>query len=380
MFKKIYIENFKILRQLNIELSKLNLFTGVNSSGKSSFIQSLLLIKENFESKEEFLKILLNASNLPQDIIIKSIMNKLKINNRYLDLGIASNLLYEDAEDDNIKISLEFEDGKVDFICNLKENKEEEVIDCAMNFNGEILNMFKKDNFTYLSADRIVPKSSYEYSKESITKGYLGKNGEYTAHYLAEYKNNEIGISQLKHESASSTQLLENTSAWLSKISKGIDISAEVNVNLQNSSLKYSYGSKIMLPQNVGFGVTYVLPIIVAILKSKPGDTLIIENPESHLHPSGQVEMARLCSKAANLGVQVIIETHSDHFLNGIRVAIKESCIENNDVKIYYFSKDKSELNKTNVQEIQVDSNGKINTWPEGFFDEWEIQLEKLLW
>ena len=119
-----------------------------------------------------------------------------------------------------------------------------------------------------------------------------------------------------------------------------------------------------MLPQNVGFGITYVLPIIVALLKAKKGDCIIIENPESHLHPSGQVSIARLCAKASQLGVQIIVETHSDHFFNGVRVAIKERKIDNSKVSMYYFYKKNRDSffskDSSSIEEIEVNDEGKI--------------------
>ena len=77
--------------------------------------------------------------------------------------------------------------------------------------------------------------------------------------------------------------------------------------------------------------------------------------------------------------MQIIVETHSDHFLNGVRVAIKERILNNNNALVYYFSRNEEE-EKTEVQKIEIDENGKIDEWPKGFFDEWDIQLEKLLW
>ncbi|MGL4977795.1 MAG: DUF3696 domain-containing protein, partial [Cetobacterium sp.] len=76
---------------------------------------------------------------------------------------------------------------------------------------------------------------------------------------------------------------------------------------------------------------------------------------------------------------QVILETNSDHILNGIRVAIKEKVIDCLDVKTYYFSKNLGD-SLSEVEKIEINENGKIEKWPIGFFDEWENQLEKLLW
>lgn len=374
MFNDIKIKNFKSLKELNVNFKNLTLFTGVNSSGKSSTLQALLLLKQNFQIYGSMIK----TFELPMETL-KNIFQKLSINGEYLDLGLGKNILYDKAEDDILELNLKLNDGQVNFKSNIRESKDEESISCEMSYSDNIEELFLQSNFTYLSADRIVPQSSYKYSKENVLRGNLGKNGEYTIHFLAENKNSSIPLKELQHPEANSNQLLENVDYWLSKISKGIKVIPSVNINFQQSTLQYSYGGSERLPQNIGFGVTYVLPIIVAILKAKKGDIIIIENPESHLHPSGQVEIARLCAKASEAGVQIIVETHSDHFLNGVRVAIKERILNNNNALVYYFSRNEEE-EKTEVQKIEIDENGKIDEWPKGFFDEWDIQLEKLLW
>lgn len=374
MFNEIKIKNFKSLKELDVNFKNLTLFTGVNSSGKSSTLQALLLLKQNFQIYGSMIK----TFELPMETL-KNIFQKLSINGEYLDLGLGKNILYDKAEDDILELNLKLNDGQVNFKSNIRESKDEESINCEMGYSNNIEELFSQSNFTYLSADRIVPQSSYKYSKENVLRENLGKNGEYTIHYLAENKNSSIPLKELQHPEANSNQLLENVDYWLSKISRGIKVIPDVNINFQQSTLQYSYGGSERLPQNIGFGVTYVLPIIVAILKAKKGDVIIIENPESHLHPSGQVEIARLCAKASEAGVQIIVETHSDHFLNGMRVAIKERILNNNNALVYYFSRNEKE-EKTEVQKIEIDENGKIDEWPKGFFDEWDIQLEKLLW
>ena len=175
-----------------------------------------------------------------------------------------------------------------------------------------------------------------------------------------------LKINKLIHPSSKTNQLLENVSLWLGEISNGIDISAKVYNELQQVNLTYNYiygdnKSNEFTPLNVGFGITYVLPIIVAVLKSKPDDLLIIENPESHLHPAGQSKIAELCAIASSQGVQIIIETHSDHFLNGIRVATKKEILKPESSQIYYFRKEKNEL-----EIIDKEETGKF--YPKNFF------------
>ena len=80
----------------------------------------------------------------------------------------------------------------------------------------------------------------------------------------------------------------------------------------------------------------------------------------------------------AYAGVQIIIETHSDHIINGIRIAIKNKEISNNDVIFNSFSKGE-ELGENFVEEISIDENGKLNKWPEGFFDQYEKDMMELI-
>ena len=247
----------------------------------------------------------------------------------------------------------------------------------------DLINLFS-DSFQYINTNRIQPSRIYNMSQKHMKKGLLGINGEYTAHYLDENRHMKLNIDALKHTNSKTDMLLENVSCWLSEISEGIEVVPKKHPDIHQVSLsyKYTYGENItneLNPLNVGFGLTYILPIIVAILKSKPNDLLIIENPESHLHPAGQSKIAELCALASSNGVQLIIESHSDHFLNGIRVATKKKVINHNMIKIYYFEKEKNEMS-SKIHLLSIDKNGKINEiWPKGFFDEYDKLLDELI-
>ena len=154
MFNGIKIKNFKSLKELDINFKNLTLFTGVNSSGKSSTLQALLLIKQNFHIYGPLIKkIALPMENL------KNFFQKLDINGEYLDLGLGKNILYNKADDDILELQLILEEGQVNFKSDIRESKEEESINCEMNYSNNIDELFLQNNFTYLSADRIVPQS-----------------------------------------------------------------------------------------------------------------------------------------------------------------------------------------------------------------------------
>ncbi len=367
--EKVKIKNFKSLRNVKISLNNLTLITGRNSGGKSSFIQSLLLLKQN------------------EDNFYTRLNKPLIINGKYIELGNKKDILFEDTYEENINISIYSKEVSTTLTFNNKDLKI--TLDTSIgNLNSsEIFDLYNifDEAFQYIATDRVTPSITYKLSDTDIEQNQIGFKGEYTAHYLAENRRKELNIKQLIHPKSITSQLLENVSLWLSEISEGIEISATVNTDFQQVSLtyQYTYGENTTdnyTPLNVGFGITYVLPIIVAILKAKEGDLLILENPESHLHPAGQSKIAELCAIASANGVQIIVETHSDHFLNGIRVATKKGPLKPKDSNIYYFRKEKDEL-ETKVDEINIDENGAIDNYPKGFFDQFDDDLDKLvLW
>lgn len=387
----IFIKNFKILKNINVELGDLTLVTGVNSSGKSTFIQALLLLKQNQELINKVTNNYFLASSIKNETdelkshIEKMIENTKKspinINGDYIQIGDKKDLFHQDAYEEDMLISLDIDDlDKIDYKINYNNLNINTSSKIPLN---SIINIFA-DDFQYINTDRLQPSSIYTLSNAHVRNNHIGNHGEYTAHYLDEYRHEPLVIKGLKHPKAKTEQLLENVSLWLSDISNGVEVLAKKYQDIQKVSLsyQYTYGDNTTneyTPLNVGFGITYVLPIIVAILKSKPNDLLIIENPESHLHPAAQSKIAELCAISSSNGVQIIVETHSDHFLNGIRVATKKGILKPDQSKIYYFEKDDTTIS-TKDHKLTIDVNGKVNeNWPKGFFDEYDKLLDELI-
>lgn len=129
-------------------------------------------------------------------------------------------------------------------------------------------------------------------------------------------------------------------------------------------------------PTNVGFGLTYVLPMVVACLTARPGAMILIENPEAHVHPRGQTALARLTCAASAAGAQLVVETHSDHILNGVRLSVKDSLLASEDVVLHYFRRGPRGVE---IVTPSVGPDGMLSEWPDGFFDEWDRSLDQLL-
>ena len=180
-----------------------------------------------------------------------------------------------------------------------------------------------------------------------------------------------------------------NLQGWLRLVSPdvGFDFKTERGANI--GWLEFDQHKSI----HVGFGLSYVIPLILSVLvhasqMASDGESrqivLLIENPEAHLHPAGQTMMGRLLALGAACGVQIIVETHSDHLLNGVRIEVKEKRLEAKEAAVFFFKTIHPDdiidsVPYAVVEKLHTDEYGMINNWPEGFFDETEINLLKLI-
>lgn len=383
MISKIFIQNFKSLENVTIECSNLNVLTGLNGMGKSSVIQSLLLLRQSYE--RGFLQ-----------------NEGLTLNGELVMIGTVKDALYEFTSKEEINFSLDFtvDDDTVNkdwfFIreVNDPDSKEEEKKYSRsdfMPFSGKIpldidfFSLFSHNSFKYLNADRWV-KNEYETSDFNVVRNrYLGKHGEYTAHYLNHFGSTPIH-KDLLFDDTFINELEIQVCAWLSIISPGTKVTTETINGSDSIKLRYIFegekeSTSEIKPMNVGFGLTYVLPVLVALLSAKKDDTLIIENPESHIHPKGQSAIGNLIAKVAQLGVQIFVETHSDHIINGILVASKNFeknsiGIDCNLIRMMHCEKVQF---ATQIKEIKILAGGKISDQPEDFFDQSDKDLKYLL-
>lgn len=366
MISRIKIKNFKAIRDLDIELSDLNLFTGLNGMGKSTLIQVLLLIRQS-------------AYSLNREIILNGDLVKL---GEYQDIYCEY-----PTDDETIQLKIEYSDGSLVNIESFysTQKKQEKVID--VNPDSFVNTCADKsillaDTLTYLSANRITASDSYNTNSTSIGKRNFGIDGKYAPHYYHLNKNNDIAIKALSFNNEDTVFSLEyQLNLWMAVISPKVQVLTEQKDNF--ILLRYSYitqglNTTAFKPQNAGFGLTYVFSVLVAILSSRPGDILIIENPESHIHPRGQSELARLLALAAKNGVQVFVETHSDHIIYGTRIAVKDKVINKENAKIYYFDRDSVE-HFSKVQEIVIDEYGRMERSVRKYFDEYESHLNQLM-
>ncbi|WP_052555581.1 AAA family ATPase [Enhygromyxa salina] len=350
MAKTLRLHNFKCFDALEIALAPMTLLAGVNGSGKSSVIQSILGIAQ-------------------------SNSNGFSVNGEHISLGTARDVLFEGANEEQVTVAI----GECEYVF-AYGRPEATLLECApgsadpSHFSGE-------NSLTYLECERVGPRPSFEMSDLWVRRrGKVGPRGQYAVHFLAVHTDTSVR-EQRHHQNSAGSTLRPQVEAWLGEISPGTRLDVVPYEEMDRVRLSISFvadrwTSRGFRPTNVGFGITYVLPIIIAGLAAPPGSWLIVENPEAHLHPRGQTQMGIFLSRIVSDGVRVLIETHSDHLMNGVRLSVKRQLIQPTDVAMHYFER---ENDRVRVVSPSVHPSGRLTQWPAGFFDQWETSLTELL-
>lgn len=359
----LLVQNFKCHKNLDTSLKNLNILTGNNAAGKSSMIQAILLAYKAFD---EYDRRKVNTSNVFG-----------------LKLGTPSNMISEDFQDKNIRFEFQIREKKNQIILQLPDDDFElsfivQNIEDILEYraeNGSLGNI----NFFFLNAEREGPRLI---SAIQDTKPYsVGNNGENTNYIIGEMdilqKLNEDFQLPKQLKKSKLDRFSANCEEWLKDIIPGTEFECNLDMEKNLAAIHFKNEGEFYLPTATGFGITYVLPIIVqALVASVIGDSiLIVENPEAHLHPYSQSKIGKFLAAIAANGVQVFVETHSEHVIDGCRIqaAKDKNC---NNMEILFFEKDG---NESICKNIDIADNGELDYWPEGFFDQKRLDLRELL-
>ncbi len=380
MLKKLVLRNFKSVEDLALPLEALTVLTGLNGSGKSSVLQAIALLKQSLD--------------------VDSSGCNLTLRGPWIQLGRSEDILFEGAKTEEFELAVQSDAEILRWRCDAPSGWDK--LTSILEGNVSIL---KKAfaGFQFIQADRLTPAIQYQQAGSTDRDcGSLGPHGEFTVDYLSRHEDMKVSANRrypearLRHPEdlelmrsvAPTDRLWDVTAAWLQLLSPGVRPVAKLVDLADAAALRFAYKgyknierditSREHRPSNVGFGLTYSLPIIVACLSAEPGSLLLLENPEAHLHPKGQSALGLLLALCAKDGVQIVVETHSDHLLNGIRLAAKRKDIAAGDVAVHFFSRNVETGISTCESPVLFD-NGRFSDWPTGFFDEWGNALDELL-
>jgi predicted ATPase len=363
MIASLSVRNFKRFADASFDLRPLTVLTGLNGTGKSTLVQALLLARQCTEFRGG------------ADVV--------QLNGPYgLALGEAHEVLHPSAAGSEIEVALTVDRAAEPFVYGFGVPDEQALyltvearpVATPAGLNGQ------GSSFTYLCAERLGPRDQLGVSAEHPDRIGVGVQGEYTAQILALRDSQQVR-DELLHPDTESTHgvtiLRTQTEMWASEIIRPIRSTAQWPPGLTASTIRFQEPgllSEAIRPANMGFGFSYALPVIVAALLTTPGGLLIVENPEAHLHPGGQSRLGRLLARVAGSGAQVLLETHSDHVLNGVRLAVAEAgLLAPEDALVHYFGAE-----APGSQPIELTGRGELVDWPEGFFDQIEKDLGRL--
>lgn len=323
MITEIQLEGFKSFANGELTLRPFTLLTGLNSSGKSSVIQALLMAERGAKS-DNFL--------LDEHGTIKELTNTY-------------------AQEFNIRLT---------------DDKGEHIILHGKDDQQETQNNITLPHYFYSEAGRYGSQSSIKVFNNTPEMDSKGGN---LLKCIDTYA--EVSIAEaLRHPDAQGETFMFNLQAWLEIISPGVNFTYVLQ-KLSDQSFSFFDEHRAT---NVGFGLSYTLPVLTVMLRASlcQDSLVLLENPEAHLHPKGQTEIGKFIALCADNGVNVVVETHSDHLFDGIRLYTKKHCGFEKKFVSYWFHLNKEK--NTEIESITLDKDGRMSTTtPKGFFDQFEI-------
>ena len=415
----ISVQGFKSLaNESRIEIRPLTVLSGANSSGKSSIMQPLLLMKQTLEASYDPGPLLLNGpsakftsanqfiSRLQKNFDCQAF--SVKINHAtYPTLKITFSL----NENQTLEIR-EMIIGEGNYSVSLRPNQSsgelEKIISivrqkklleglkwsvfrnrCFLNVAYEALNdeakvkfspilqiyepgifsffVFQEELHNIVHVPGLRGNPERVYPKTALGPAFPGKFENYVASVIAHWQGTKD--DRLKRLEAMLTAL---GLTW--KISaKPID---DTQIELLVGQLPESKrgNEDLVSIADVGFGVSQVLPVLVALLVAEPEQLVYLEQPELHLHPRAQYALAKILAEAAKRGVKLVVETHSALLLLNVQTLVAKRNLDPNLVKLHWFSRS-DEDGTTEIESTDLDKNGAFGDWPEDFGDvEWKAE------
>ena len=384
MLTRIDLRHFKCFDMLKLPLRPLTLLSGTNASGKSSVMQALVLLHQTMREHEWSVRLMLNGTAVRLGTAAEVIDQVHGRRNWEITL----------MDGDADRFQWEFEGGRGEMSMAVRrtcgemaDGTEWDVVDESMLLHHllpqgvppmlsspSLTNRLR--GLTYLTAERLGPREYYIFDDPQLTP-VVGSQGEHAVSVL--YSGRDIRVlDNLLVQGVPPTRFRQVEARMAHFFPDCVlEIGQVSRANAVTLGIRISSSTEFHRPIHTGFGLTQVLPIMVAALSANRDDLLLIENPEVHLHPAGQAAMGEFLAKVAAAGVQVMIETHSDHVLNGIRRAVKNHTLPSEDVALHFFRprREEGRGGDPQVQSLILDADGNIDSWPKGFFDQFDRDM-----
>jgi predicted ATPase len=396
----ISVAGFKSIRKrTEIAIRPLTILAGANSSGKSSIMQPVLLMKQTLEAPYDPGALLLDGTNVRFTSAEQLLARRDGKAATHLSFGVTTS----DEASVVVQLKRRTEGGfEVTQMTQRRAGAPDVVLRPGVTLHPgahrgdqEAGTEVRRERCFLVQVDLGVP-SGVPDDEGMMADGFRYPGPRARTHLLAAlhvpalrgnpertYKTTAVGddfpgtfepyvASIVHHWQVTRDLRLKHLAAALRKLGLNWKIEAsrvdDTRVELRVGRLKQETagGARDMVSiADVGFGVRQCLPVLVAVLTARPGQLVYIEEPEIHLHPRAQVALAQILADAANRGVRVIIETHSSLLLLGVQALVAEGALPPERVALHWFSLTQEGV--TEVRSADLDEAGAFGDWPEDF-------------
>ena len=416
----ISVQGFKSLaNESPIEIRPLTILSGANSSGKSSIIQPLLLMKQTLEASYDPGPLLLNGpnvnftsvnqfisrmqkdsnsqefsvaiENIEYDFILKNVFSvpknqALEIREMIIKKDKRSLHLRSDQSSEHLKNAIsEFRSVKikwpkeelkvardwcfldVDFESfdnierfGLPTSQETAVARVLLSSIGLFSSIISECLYAIIHVPGLRGNPERVYPKTAIGPDFPGTFEHYVATIIADWQQKEDDrVKRLEN------MLIALGLTW--KIFAKVVNDAQIELQVGRLSQATSADDLVSIA-DVGFGVSQALPVLVALLVAKPGQLVYLEQPELHLHPRAQYALAKILAETATRGVKLVVETHSALLLRMVQTLVAQRDLDPDLVKLHWFSRS-DEDGTTSIQSADLSKKGAFGDWPVDFGD-----------
>ncbi len=369
MLTDLNLVHFKCFEKLKIPIAPLTLLSGSNASGKSTILQTLVLLHQTMKEQEWSTRLMLNGDTIKLGTV-SDVVDKVNGRRSFQIGAVYSGRSYQwSFTGERNDMSMGIDAIKIDDDLNENPVSLRHLLPEDLDFKDRLSIANFLVQLSYITAERVGPREVYTLEDRQAAL-VVGARGEHAVSVLHWGRDEQI-LPELAISGIANTRL-HQVEAYMKNFFPGcsLDLQQVPRTNAVTLGLRTSDDTDFHRPVHVGFGLTQVFPIIVAALSASRGVILLIENPEVHLHPAGQALMGQFLAEVSNAGVQVIIESHSDHILNGIRRAVKADRLSSEKVALYFFRPRTKEV--AQVETPQIDQLGNLDNWPDGFFDQFD--------
>ena len=360
MIESIKFANYRAFKdEGNLVLKPVTLLIGRNSSGKTSLCRLIHFVSmvNNLDVWSSDDSSILCSSSDFSDLFFNRMRLGLVIGADY-ESGAAFTTHYYLDEQNGMKVSFRSvrngNDESIDSDVEKLRRGSNSVIDDALLREVGLSSVTFHFDVTHINSIRTMAKEVYRQS-EARDVTTVGGDGAVSYPLLLS--------SFLKKSS-----LIENVAKWMNDKLDGQRL--DIIDSLDNYEFRIKRAGNSVKIQDVGQGISQILPIIVQTFIQKPNSITIVEEPELHLHPSAHaVVMERIAYSAIQSGSKYVVETHSENMLLAVRRMVSRGELNPKDVSIAYIEMDE-EMGHAAVRSIEIDSNGMLNWWPSGVFSE----------